>query len=214
MNRLSAHAATDPRLRAGGIWVLITLGTLLLAVAAVPEAATLLHTPGVTFARLLVQCCSVVALLAAAMLWLAMSDVAWSVLRSPERAVRRPRGPVRSALLAACGLAVIATAASASASTDSSDRPPAAETLSGLPLPDRAEGSAPRHPVDGRAQGGTVRVAPGDSLWSIAAEQLGPGATPAEIAVRWRRVHALNIDAIGDDPDVIAPGLVLDLPQR
>ena len=54
-------------------------------------------------------------------------------------------------------------------------------------------------------------VMAGDCLWSIAARRLGPGAPNAAIdrrvAGRLRRQPA----AIGDDPNLIHPGLVLDL---
>jgi nucleoid-associated protein YgaU len=58
----------------------------------------------------------------------------------------------------------------------------------------------------------TVTVRRGDSLWSIAARHLGAGATDAEIAVAWPAWHALNADLIGDDPDLIHPGLRLRVP--
>jgi nucleoid-associated protein YgaU len=58
----------------------------------------------------------------------------------------------------------------------------------------------------------TVTVRRGDSLWSIASRQLGPGASDAEIAVAWPVWHALNADLIGDDPNLIHPGLRLRVP--
>lgn len=58
----------------------------------------------------------------------------------------------------------------------------------------------------------TVTVRRGDTLWSIAARHLGAGATDAEIAVAWPAWHAHNADVIGDDPDLIHPGLRLRVP--
>lgn len=55
-------------------------------------------------------------------------------------------------------------------------------------------------------------VRPGESLWSIAADALGPGAEDADIARAWPRIHALNVGLIGPDPDLIHPGQTLDLP--
>lgn len=49
-------------------------------------------------------------------------------------------------------------------------------------------------------------VAPGDTLWDIAARDLGPDATPAQIAQAWPAWHARNLDTIGPDPDRIFPG--------
>ena len=46
----------------------------------------------------------------------------------------------------------------------------------------------------------------GDSLWSIVARQLGPGASDAEIAHEWPRWFEANAAVIGDDPDLILPG--------
>jgi len=49
-------------------------------------------------------------------------------------------------------------------------------------------------------------VHPGDSLWSLAARQLGPRATAARIASTWPRLYAANRRAIGADPNLIHPG--------
>lgn len=55
-------------------------------------------------------------------------------------------------------------------------------------------------------------VARGESLWSIAATHLGPGATDREIAAAWPRWYDANRAAVGDDPHHITPGLVLAPP--
>lgn len=52
----------------------------------------------------------------------------------------------------------------------------------------------------------------GDCLWSIAARRLGPGATSPTIDAAWRSIYAANRAAIGDDPNLIHPGLTLTLP--
>jgi hypothetical protein len=59
-----------------------------------------------------------------------------------------------------------------------------------------------------------VVVAPGDSLWSIAARALGPDADPAQIAASWPRWFAANRAVIGSDPDHIIAGQHLQPPQR
>jgi nucleoid-associated protein YgaU len=64
-----------------------------------------------------------------------------------------------------------------------------------------------------RASGdGPVRVEPGDSLWLIAAQRLGPTASDAQIAAAWPRWYAANRPVIGDDPSHIEPGQVLHAP--
>jgi nucleoid-associated protein YgaU len=57
-----------------------------------------------------------------------------------------------------------------------------------------------------------VVVHPGDSLWSLAAHELGPDASAAEIAARWPEWYAANRQVIGSDPDLILPGQVLRVP--
>lgn len=60
----------------------------------------------------------------------------------------------------------------------------------------------------------TVTVQSGDSLWTIAARQLAPGANPAQIAVQWPRWYARNRTVIGTDPGLIQPGQVLQTPLQ
>ena len=52
----------------------------------------------------------------------------------------------------------------------------------------------------------------GDTLWSIAAMHLGPGATDGEIAAAWPQWHAANRTVIGNDPDLVLPGQILTIP--
>jgi hypothetical protein len=60
---------------------------------------------------------------------------------------------------------------------------------------------------------GEVVVRRGDSLWTIAARHLGPGAGDAEVAEEWPRWYAANRAVIGDDPDLLLPGQVLQPPE-
>jgi len=57
-----------------------------------------------------------------------------------------------------------------------------------------------------------VRVAPGDSLWLIAAQRLGPNPSEAQVAGAWPRWYAVNKQLIGDDPSLIQPGQLLHAP--
>jgi hypothetical protein len=59
---------------------------------------------------------------------------------------------------------------------------------------------------DAAAKTADVIVRPGDSLWSIAAENLPSGATTAQIDAAWREWYRANRDVIGDDPNLIRPG--------
>lgn len=82
--------------------------------------------------------------------------------------------------------------------------------MSGLFTP-RQRGSTPETapPRDAPGSAEAVLVRPGDTLWDIAAEHLGSGATDGEIAESWPRWYEANRHAIGDDPALIQPGMVL-----
>ena len=57
-----------------------------------------------------------------------------------------------------------------------------------------------------------VVVMAGDSLWSIAARHLGPGADDAEVAAAWPRWWEVNRHTVGEDPDLLRPGQRLVAP--
>jgi nucleoid-associated protein YgaU len=67
-------------------------------------------------------------------------------------------------------------------------------------------------PLAGIDQDDVVAVRPGDSLWTLAARHLGPGATAAQVADAWPRWWAANRDVVGDDPDLLRPGQLLRPP--
>ncbi len=56
-------------------------------------------------------------------------------------------------------------------------------------------------------------VRSGDSLWSIAADRLGPAADNRQIAEAWPRWYEANSTLIGTDPDQIQPGWELLVPD-
>ncbi len=59
----------------------------------------------------------------------------------------------------------------------------------------------------------SIAVRPGDSLWAISRERLGPSATPERIARGVERIYALNRNRIGADPNLIFAGQQLVLPN-
>jgi len=81
-------------------------------------------------------------------------------------------------------------------------------------------GDRPRDPTDERARPRVagaqperlVVVSAGDTLWSIAARRLGPGASAAEIAAGWPRWYEANRAEIGPDPSHLRAGLLLRVP--
>ena len=79
------------------------------------------------------------------------------------------------------------------------------------PAPAPAPASAPTPPPAPPAESVYV-VRPGDCLWAIAQARLDPTAGDVAIDAGWRAIYAQNRDAIGDNPSLIHPGLVLRLP--
>jgi DNA-binding CsgD family transcriptional regulator len=74
----------------------------------------------------------------------------------------------------------------------------------------KAQGTDPVKDAQGSER--VVVVVPGDSLWSISSEQLGPNATPQQIAIAVERIYALNRNQIGGDPNLIFAGQKLSVP--
>ena len=99
--------------------------------------------------------------------------------------------------------------------------------LTGLPVPDRplttVPASASTSSASAGARDGTppqrpapsprVRVDPGDSLWSIAAQRLPPGASAGDLDRAWRQIARLNRPRLPDGPHLLVPGQQLRLPD-
>lgn len=86
---------------------------------------------------------------------------------------------------------------------------PAVDAAPVVPPPARSDPRAGR----GSAQTPVI-VRPGDSLWTIAAHELGPFATDFDIAQAWPLWYRANRAAIGPDPNVLAVGLSLHFPNH
>lgn len=54
-----------------------------------------------------------------------------------------------------------------------------------------------------------VVVQPGDTLWGIARDHLPDAATDAQVALAWPTWWQANRQVVGDDPDLIRPGMSL-----
>lgn len=93
-----------------------------------------------------------------------------------------------------------------------------AERLDGLPLPvlptvpRRGPAGSTAAPAGPAGSLPVLVVAPGDSLWSLAAAHLGPTAPAAEVDTLWRRWYAANRQVIGPDPHLLLPGQRLRVP--
>jgi hypothetical protein len=99
------------------------------------------------------------------------------------------------------------TVASAPASpgpTATRSAPPVAGRTPGPPLDPDLD---PDQPASG-----SVLVKPGDSLWLITAQRLGPTATDGQIAVDWPYWYRKNRPVIGRDPNLLRPGQRLAVP--
>ncbi|ANH36585.1 hypothetical protein I601_0131 [Nocardioides dokdonensis FR1436] len=200
-----------PRRRCLLVWTGATAAAALLLALLVPGVLA----GGSDFADLLVRCCAAVLAGCVAWAWLVTSVVVLEAVRGQGAPAPAPGCPwgLRSLVLRACGLALAGVAVSAlcpaQATPDSLQQGSAVnatlggDPLVGLPLPDRAPGGARR--------ARTVTVAPGDTLWGLAARRL-PDACDAAVAEYWPRVHRANRAVVGADPDLLRPGQLLRLP--
>jgi LysM domain len=220
---MASSSPTARGVRTALVWASATGLALLAHRALSTEVAALLRGgSGRSFEELLVGACALLLLVCAGWAWLVTTVVSLEALAG----VRLPAVPgvprlARRALLAACGVAVVSgltVPAGASGPADPGPRPGVA-LLAGLPLPDRPSGGTRPAPAAEPApamSAHTVVVAPGDTLWSLArADLVLAGAAPTDVAVQahTRRVHELNRDRLGPDPDLIHPGQRLRMPR-
>jgi hypothetical protein len=92
---------------------------------------------------------------------------------------------------------------------------PAQAATGDIKVPDRPEsGAATRYTDLHSGRGVQVTVKAGDTLWDLAARELGPHATNEQIAERWPHWYAANRQVIGADPNLILPGQVLRAPAQ
>ncbi len=215
--------------RLGRVLSVVTAGLALLATAPPSTAWRELHgaDPTVDHTGPVVAAAALLAWALAA--WLAMTVLVTAAGRLPGMAGRlagagaRRIAPaaVRRAVELALGLTVAAgglgavpasaapgpDAAPASATDASTTRP-------GLDWP-RGAGPAGTASTGGEAAE-SVLVRPGDSLWRLAAQQLqaagAPALSDAQIAQAWPSWWSANRDLVGDDPDLIRPGMRLSPP--
>ncbi len=210
------------------VWATITATAALLMAGLRPvlaEAAQVAGRQGlatVGFDVVLVWGCAVAALAVTAWLWLVATLVTLDAARGVPTARRGVPVFLRSAVLVLCGAALTTgLAAPAVAGGTTSTKPP--QQLAGLQLPERIAVSPAAHPEPGptrepvtptvaRAAAAGVVVAPGDTLWDLAARHLGPHPTAQETAAAWPAIYALNREVIGPDPGLIEPGQRLLLP--
>lgn len=61
--------------------------------------------------------------------------------------------------------------------------------------------------------GHLVTVLAGDTLWDLAARQLGPTASDVDVALHWPRWYEANKAQIGESPHVLLPGQILKAPS-
>lgn len=189
-------------LRCLAVWLMATAVAAAVVATVRSDAVALAGGPGADLEAALLRVGSAVLVGCAGWAWLATTVVVLDAARGRTGAVRGVPRAWRRAVLLACGTALAAGVAAAPATADPG--------LGGLPLPDRADGAASAHVVAGAAD---VRVRPGDSLWALAADRLGPDASATEVDHAWRRLYRLNRSVVGPDPDLIHPGQQLRLPS-
>jgi len=87
---------------------------------------------------------------------------------------------------------------------DNENKPDYAPKSYNMPKMDLSDAKLEKAPTEAKAK--TYTVDSGDNLSAIARQELGD-------ANRWREIYELNKDTIGDNPDLIQPGMELKLPS-
>lgn len=130
-------------------------------------------------------------------------------------APRFVRHAVRAGMGASVTAAVVAAPSAAFATTPAPPLPQTAAPTLTSPSPLEWPGLTAAKPPPAK-QRAPIVVRPGDSLWRLTADLLGPDATPRRIADTWPRLYAENRHVVGADPNLIHPGqrLVPPPPQE
>jgi nucleoid-associated protein YgaU len=201
------------RLRCLLVWLLATAAAALATAWVAPDLRTD-HLARASFDRVVVWLAAVAVVGCSLWAWAAVSVVVGQALvGQPGRHAAAVPSWLRTAVLLACGLAVVGAGGTAHADEETAraraDDQPA---LAGLPSPDRVVGTTPPPPVTRTARVHIVQS--GDTLWDIAATDLGGRSDGDRITAHWHRIHELNRAVIGADPDLIHPGQPLRLPAR
>lgn len=97
--------------------------------------------------------------------------------------------------------------------TPSASTSPPATTASTHTVSAIVSASSTVHAASSSTSEQTYVVVPGDSLWSIASRYFDT-ANPQEVSIGWQRIYELNKSAIGESPNLIHPGLTLQMPEK
>lgn len=97
--------------------------------------------------------------------------------------------------------------------TPSSDMDPGWRPAAPVASPGLLAAPAVRADEEAKTDAGSVAVLAGDTLWDIAAQAMGPGVSDVEIAMQWPRWYEANRAIIGQNPDVLLPGQILQPPS-
>jgi nucleoid-associated protein YgaU len=144
--------------------------------------------------------------------WLDGSTTSTSVAPATSTTTRPPTSTTTTTTLA--GPSVLAPPLVLDPPVTPQDlEPPSAAPSAPAPTPTPAAPAPSPAPSPTPAGASTKYVVVvGDCLWSISAHRLGSGADARSIDADWRAIYASNRAAIGDDPNLIHPGLTLMLP--
>ncbi|HET9421113.1 MAG TPA: LysM peptidoglycan-binding domain-containing protein [Nocardioides sp.] len=193
------------------VWLAVTGAAALTIAWAAPD---LRAAPSASsFDQLVVGAAAAALVACASWAWVVAGIVVGQALVGRPRATA-PGVPhwLRAFVLLACGLVVVSGAAAQAADGGDGGRPDPREVLAGLPPPERVLGGLRPVPTAPEPTHRLHVVRTGDTLWDIAAADLGETAGDERVTAHWHRIHRLNHAVIGSDPDLIHPGQQLRMP--
>jgi hypothetical protein len=191
--------------------VLVGAAATALAATLMVELLPVVGDPTIArFDRALVWLSAAVGTAVTAWLWLVTVVVAVDAGRGLVRDRRGVPEGVRRSLLVLCGVAL--TVGVTAPSMAAAGEPAGPQVLAGLRLPERVGVPPLARARPATTDDTVIVVAEGDTLWSLAADHLGPDPTADEIAAAWPRLYAANRNVVGIDPSHIEPGQRLVLP--
>lgn len=217
---MSRDLRRAPVLRCLFVWSAVTAGIALLLLLLGSNRPI----PPAGFEAALTRTASLTLIGCAVWLWVVTTVTACEAASGLRiRAIPACPQALRRLLMTACGVALAASVAPAHADSSQPGLPPTPTSSAQVNAAPINPASINAGPINARVVAAstatasqtarTVQVQAGDSLWKVAETALPTDSSVSEIDRQWRAIWQANRDTVGDDPNLIAPGQRLTMPE-